>query len=100
MQLIKRYYPYIILIAIIASYWPTHELLISQRPTQSVNVSNITVNMILTFIVVVILFKKIAELFKPKLSPFRYKLLRVSLWLTAVFGLIYWLSLWGYETRW
>lgn len=90
-----------ILVAIAAgvAYWPMRNMLIAQRPTLAVIVSNLTVNMILTFAIVAIVMRQIALLFKPKF-PKWYPLIRIACFSIGMFGMIYWLTFWGYETRW
>lgn len=80
-------------------YWPMRNILVSQRPTEAVNASNLTLNLLIAFAVVAILGRRIA-LQLSKRWPRAYPIFRIVIFVLLMAAMINWLTLWGYETRW
>lgn len=90
----KWLYP-VVAATIALSYMPLRDRLTGQEPLERVTVSNITFNLLLTFFIFGVSASWIADRIWPR-GP-RWKSWAVLSVLMV--GLIYWMTLWGYETR-
>jgi hypothetical protein len=81
-----------------ASYWYACIMLREQRPWELLNISNLTVNYLITFVIIGWLGEKLGKRYFPAKRPLHLAA-RWGIWAMFLLGLVLWLKLWGYEMR-
>lgn len=98
LQEYAKYLVWLLIPLLGAAYWYSCTMLREQRPWELLNLSNLTVNYLLTFLIMGLFAEKLGK----KMFPAK-KLLhlaaRWAIWACFIAGLVYWLKLWGYEMR-